>query len=147
MLRENKAHQSFRKTNISYLLIRTRANISYPLIRTRKKCSFFGKFDVLCFLETPALRFALLSYYRRIQRFIIVIFHRQLLIFLTTLIQIARILKKYLNQRRLKHPIVCRQLIIPLHRCLRGLQCTPKKMFLPAAINNKISTRIYSSTF
>ena len=26
----------------------------------------FGKFDVLCFLETPVLRFALLSYYRRI---------------------------------------------------------------------------------
>ena len=104
-------------------------------------------FDVLCFLETPTLRFALLSYYRRIQRFIIVIFHRQLLIFLTTLIQIARILKKYLNQRHLKRPIVCRQLIIPLHRCLRGLQCTSKKMFLPAAINNKISTRIYSSIF
>ena len=30
-----------------------------------KKCSFFGKFDVLCFLETPVLRFALLRYYRR----------------------------------------------------------------------------------
>ena len=26
---------------------------------------FFGKFDVLCFLETPVLRFALLPYYRR----------------------------------------------------------------------------------
>ena len=26
---------------------------------------FFGKFDVLCFLETPVLRFALLLYYRR----------------------------------------------------------------------------------
>ena len=31
-----------------------------------KKCSFFGKFDVLCFLETPVLRFALLPYYRRV---------------------------------------------------------------------------------
>ena len=30
-----------------------------------KKCSFFGKFGVLCFLETPVLRFALLPYYRR----------------------------------------------------------------------------------
>ena len=30
-----------------------------------KKCLFFGKFGVLCFLETPALRFALLPYYRR----------------------------------------------------------------------------------
>ena len=30
-----------------------------------KKCSFFRKFGVLCFLETPVLRFALLPYYRR----------------------------------------------------------------------------------
>ena len=28
-------------------------------------CSFFGKFDMLCFLETPASRFALLPYNRR----------------------------------------------------------------------------------
>ena len=31
-----------------------------------KKCSLFGKFGVLCFLETPVLRFALLRYYRRV---------------------------------------------------------------------------------
>ena len=30
-----------------------------------KKCSFFGKFGVLCFLETPVLIFALLPYYLR----------------------------------------------------------------------------------
>ena len=30
-----------------------------------KKCYFFGKFGVLCILETPVLRFALLVYYRR----------------------------------------------------------------------------------
>ena len=29
------------------------------------KCSIFGKFGVLCFLETPVLRFAHLPYYRR----------------------------------------------------------------------------------
>ena len=29
------------------------------------KCLFFGKFAVLCFLETPVLRFAFLTYYRR----------------------------------------------------------------------------------
>ena len=28
-----------------------------------KKCSFFGKFGVLCFLVIPVLRFALLPYY------------------------------------------------------------------------------------
>ena len=32
-----------------------------------KKCSFFGKFGVLCFLETPVLRFSLLPYHRRFQ--------------------------------------------------------------------------------
>ena len=31
-----------------------------------KKCLFFGNFGVLCFLETPVLRFALLPYYRRV---------------------------------------------------------------------------------
>ena len=29
------------------------------------KCSFFGKFDLLCFVDTPILRFALLRYYRQ----------------------------------------------------------------------------------
>ena len=58
MFHENKAIQIFRKTNISYDLIRT---------RVCKKCLFFGKFSVLCFLETPVLRFALLPYYRRIE--------------------------------------------------------------------------------
>ena len=33
-----------------------------------KKCSFFGKFDVLCFLENPVLRFALLPYYQQIKK-------------------------------------------------------------------------------
>ena len=32
-----------------------------------KKCLFVGKFGVLCFHETPVLRFALLPCYRRIQ--------------------------------------------------------------------------------
>ena len=32
-----------------------------------KKCLFFGNFGVLCFLETPVLRFALLPYSRRTQ--------------------------------------------------------------------------------
>ena len=30
------------------------------------KCLFFGNFSMLCFLETPVLRFALLPYYRRL---------------------------------------------------------------------------------
>ena len=37
----------------------------YVCVSGVKKCSFFGKFDVLCFLKSPSLRFALLSYYRR----------------------------------------------------------------------------------
>ena len=33
-----------------------------------KKCLFCGKFDVLCFLETPVLRFTLSPHHRRLQR-------------------------------------------------------------------------------
>ena len=39
---------------------------AYVCVSGVKKCSFFGKFGLLCFLETPVLRFALLPYYRRI---------------------------------------------------------------------------------
>ena len=37
----------------------------YACVSGGKKCLFFGKFDVLCFLGTPVLRFAFLPYYRR----------------------------------------------------------------------------------
>ena len=37
---------------------------TYLCISGGKKCSFFGKFGVFCFLITLILRFALLSYYR-----------------------------------------------------------------------------------
>ena len=46
----------FRKTNISYPLIRRRT-CAYQGVRN---VCFFGKFGVLCFLETTVLRFALL---------------------------------------------------------------------------------------
>ena len=38
---------------------------TYVCVSGGKKRSFFGKFGVLCFLETPVLRFALFPYYRR----------------------------------------------------------------------------------
>ena len=38
----------------------------YVYVSGGKKYLFFGNFGVLCFLETPVLRFALLPYYRRI---------------------------------------------------------------------------------
>ena len=60
VLQENKARQVFRIKNISYPLIRT-------CLSGGKKCSFSGKFGVLCFLATPALRFALLPYSQRLQ--------------------------------------------------------------------------------
>ena len=63
VFQENKARQIFRKTNISCPLIRT---------CTCKKYSFFRKFGVLCFLETPVLRFALLPYYGRLHFSVIV---------------------------------------------------------------------------
>ena len=57
---ESKAHQIFRKMNVSYPLIRTRT-CAYQGVRSL----FFEKFGVFCFLETPVLRFALLPYYRQ----------------------------------------------------------------------------------
>ena len=39
---------------------------TYVCVSGGKKRLFFGKFGVVCFLETPVLRFALLPYYRRI---------------------------------------------------------------------------------
>ena len=48
----------------AHVRVRIRA---YVCVSGGKKCSFFGKFDVLCFLETPVLRSALLTYYRRIE--------------------------------------------------------------------------------
>ena len=38
---------------------------TYMCISGGKKCSFFGKLGVLCFIETPNLRFVLLPYYRK----------------------------------------------------------------------------------
>ena len=35
---------------------------TYVCVSGGKKCLFFGNFDMLCFLETPVLRFALLPY-------------------------------------------------------------------------------------
>ena len=64
VFQESKACQNFRKTNISY----PRDTHTYVCISGGKKCLFSGNFGVLCFLETPVLRFALLPYYRRFQR-------------------------------------------------------------------------------
>ena len=60
VFQENKAHQIFRKTNISYPLIHTRT-CAYQGVRNVR--IFLGKFGVLCFLKKPALRFTLLIYY------------------------------------------------------------------------------------
>ena len=61
VFQENKASQIFQKTNISYPDTKT-----YVCVSGGNKCSFFDKFDVLCFLGTPVLRLALLPYYQRI---------------------------------------------------------------------------------
>ena len=61
VLQQKKTRQIFRKTNISYPLIRTRT----CALTGGKKCSSFQKFGMLCFLVTPLLRFVLLPYYRR----------------------------------------------------------------------------------
>ena len=47
----------------------------YVWVSGGKKCSLFGKFGALSFLETPVLRFALLPYYRWSLLFLIVSVH------------------------------------------------------------------------
>ena len=64
VFQENKARQNFRKMNISYPLIRT-CTYEYQGVRN---VDFFWKFGVLCFLETPVLRFTVLPYYRRVSQ-------------------------------------------------------------------------------
>ena len=60
VFQENKARQIFRKrTFLTPWYAHVRVYVSMG-----KKCLFFGKFGVLCFLETPVLRFALLAYYQ-----------------------------------------------------------------------------------
>ena len=59
VFQEKKAREISQKTNIPSLLIGT------PTYQGVKKFFFFGKFSMLCFLETPVLRSALLLYYWR----------------------------------------------------------------------------------
>ena len=62
LFQENKACQNFAK-NEHFLPYDMHM---YVCISGGKKCSFFGKFGMLCFLETLVLRFVLLPYYQRI---------------------------------------------------------------------------------
>ena len=70
VFQESKARQNFRETNISYSLIRTRT-CAYVCVSGGKKCLFSGNFGVLCLLETPVSRFALLPNYRRFDLFLL----------------------------------------------------------------------------
>ena len=77
VFQEKKAPQIFRKMDISYPLIRT-PTCAYQKVR---KCSFFEKFDVLCFLVKPVLRFALLPYRCRFKIYDIKSYKRLLITF------------------------------------------------------------------
>ena len=63
VLQESKACQIFRKTNISYRLIRTRTCAYHGVINFRFFVNF--GFFFFFFFVTLVLRFALLPYYRR----------------------------------------------------------------------------------
>ena len=58
MFQENKTRQIFRKNK--HFLPRDTQTCGYQGVRNIR---FFGKFGVLCFLETLVLRFAFLPYY------------------------------------------------------------------------------------
>ena len=52
---------------LTYSVIRKKGESrTYVCASGGKKCSSFGKFGVICFLEIPVLRFTLLPYYRRL---------------------------------------------------------------------------------
>ena len=57
VFRENRVRQTFKK-NEHFLPPDMH---TYVCVSGSKKCSFFGKCDVLCFLEIPVLRFALFA--------------------------------------------------------------------------------------
>ena len=82
MFQENKARQVFQKrtfftpcyahfpafglnTERYGASLRIQSECGKVRVSGGKKCSFFGNFDVLCFLETPVLGFSFLTYYRR----------------------------------------------------------------------------------
>ena len=46
-------------------LLKNSQNLQENINRGVRNFRFFGKFDVLCFLVTPILRFAIVPYYRR----------------------------------------------------------------------------------
>ena len=48
---------------------------TYVCVSGSKKCSFFEKFGMLCFLVTSVLRFALLPYHRLINISVITVFY------------------------------------------------------------------------
>ena len=53
-------------TSIRGVIRTLKTSMTHVCVSGGKKCSFFGKFGVLCFLVTPILRFAGLPYCRRI---------------------------------------------------------------------------------
>ena len=73
VIRQNGKYQNgcFKKTKlVKYAKKRTFLTPWYAPVYLGiggKKYLFFGKFEVLCFHETPVLRFALFPYYRQIQ--------------------------------------------------------------------------------
>ena len=80
VFQEDKTRQILRKMNISYPLIRIRTCVSEG-----KKCLFFGKFIVPCFLETPVLIFAFLLYCRRVMKHRTMVAQRQFVYFIVAI--------------------------------------------------------------
>ena len=69
VIRQKGESQNGGNKKTKHAIFSVKTNISYPdtqvCILGGKKCSFFGKFHLFCFLATSVLRYALLLYYRR----------------------------------------------------------------------------------
>ena len=62
---QNGCHKKIKHIKFSKKRFLPPDTYTYECVSGGKKYSFFGKFDVLCFLVTSVLRFALMLYYRR----------------------------------------------------------------------------------
>ena len=65
VFQENKARQNFPKNEQPTNGLSVFDYLVGVCVSAGKKFLLFGKFGVLCFLETPGLRFALLPYYQQ----------------------------------------------------------------------------------
>ena len=90
-------------------------------VRITGLCSFFGKFGMRCFLETPFLRFALLLYYRRFKKYFLVSLQQSWLRGISCSEKVT-VLKKYYS----KKSSPSEEVVVWMKCLLRKIACSEK---------------------